>query len=201
MTIKIGITGSMGMGKTTVSLMFKKNGIKVWNADLEVHKLYENGNEGYKNIISIYPQLKDEIEIDRKKLSNLIRQKIIDLKKIEEIIHPLLKQNRLKFIEENKKEKIIVFEIPLLYETGANKWLDYILSVYCSKKTQMERLYERKNFNKDKIDYLMSKQISIEHKNKNANFLINTDQKKMDVEKKVRKIIKILENRRLEKLS
>ena len=195
MTIKIGITGSIGMGKTTVSLMFKKNGIKVWNADLEVHKLYENGNEGYKNIISIYPQLKDEIEIDRKKVSNLIKQKIIDLKKIEKIIHPLLKKSRLNFIKENEKERMIAFEIPLLYETGANKWLDYIISVYCSEKTQMERLYERKNFNKDKINYLLSKQISIEHKNKNANFLINTDQKKMDVEKEVRKIIKILENR------
>ena len=193
MTIKIGITGSIGMGKTTVSLMFKKNGIKVWNADLEVHKLYENGNEGYKNIISIYPQLKDEIEIDRKKVSNLIRQKRIDLKKIEKIIHPLLKANRIKFIKENEKEKIIAFEIPLLYETGANKWLDYIISVYCSKKTQMERLYERKNFNKDKINYLLSKQISIKNKNKKANFLINTDQKKMDVEKEVRKTIKILE--------
>ena len=195
MTIKIGITGSMGMGKTTVSSMFKKNGIKVWNADIEVHKLYENGNEGYKNIISVYPQLKDEIEIDRKLVSNLIRQKIIDLKKIEEIIHPLLKQSRLKFIEENEKDKIIAFEIPLLYETGANKWLDYIISVYCSKKTQMERLYERKNFNKNYINYLLSKQIPIKHKNKSADFLINTDQKKMTVEKQVRKIIKFLENR------
>ena len=193
MTIKIGITGSIGMGKTTVSLMFKKNGIKVWNADLEVHKLYENGNEGYKKIISIYPQLKDEIEIDRKKVSNLIRQKKIDLIKIEEIIHPLLNKSRLKFIEENQMEKIIAFEIPLLYETGANKWLDYIISVYCSKKTQMERLYERRNFNKDKINYLLSKQISIKNKNKNADFLINTDQKKITVEKKVRKIIKFLE--------
>ena len=195
MTIKIGITGSIGMGKTTVSLMFKKNGIKVWNADLEVHKLYENGNEGYKNIISIYPQLTNEMEIDRKKVSDLIKKKIIDLKKIEKIIHPLLKKSRSNFIKENEKERIIAFEIPLLYETGANKWLDYIISVYCSKKTQMERLYQRKNFNKDKINYLLSKQISIDHKNKNANFLINTDQKKIDVEKDVRKIIKILENK------
>ena len=193
MTIKIGITGSIGMGKTTVLLMFEKNGIKVWNADLEVRKLYENGNEGYKNIISIYPQLKDKIEIDRKKISNLIKQKIIDLKKIEKIIHPLLKKSRLNFIKENEKERIIAFDIPLLYETGANKWLDYIISVYCSKKTQMERLYERRNFNKDKINYLLSKQISIKNKNKNADFLINTDQKKITVEKKVRKIIKILE--------
>ena len=193
MTIKIGITGSIGMGKTTVSLIFEKNGIKVWNADLEVHKLYENGNEGYKNIISIYPQLEDKIEINRKKVSNLISQKIIDLKKIEKIIHPLLKKSRLNFIKENEKEKIIVFEIPLLYETGANKWLDYIISVYCSKKTQMERLNKRKNFNKDKINYLLSKQISVKNKNKFANFLINTDQNIVDVEKEVRKIVKTLE--------
>ena len=90
-------------------------------------------------------------------------------------------------------EEIIAFEIPLLYETGANKWLDYVISVYCSKKTQMQRLYERRNFNKDKINYLLSKQISIKNKNKNADFLINTDQKKITVEKKVRKIIKTLE--------
>lgn len=193
MTIKIGITGSMGMGKTTVSSMFKKNGIKVWNADLEVHKLYKNGNEGYEKIISIYPELKDKIEIDRKKVSNLIRQKKIDLKKIEKIIYPLLKKNRLDFIKENEKERIIAFEIPLLYETGANKWLDYIISVYCSKKTQMERLNKRKNFNKDKINYLLSKQISVKNKNKFANFLINTDQNIVDVEKEVRKIVKTLE--------
>ncbi len=193
MTIKIGITGSIGMGKTTVLLMFKKNGIKVWNADLEVHKLYKNGNEGYEKIISIYPELKDKIEIDRKKVSNLIRQKKIDLKKIEKIIYPLLKKNRLDFIKENEKERIIAFEIPLLYETGANKWLDYIISVYCSKKTQMERLNKRKNFNKDKINYLLSKQISVKNKNKFANFLINTDQNIVDVEKEVRKIVKTLE--------
>ena len=193
MTIKIGITGSIGMGKTTVLLMFKKNGIKVWNADLEVHKLYKNGNEGYEKIISIYPELKDKIEIDRKKVSNLIRQKKIDLKKIEKIIYPLLKKNRLDFIKENEKERIIAFEIPLLYETGANKWLDYIISVYCSKKTQMERLNKRKNFNKDKINYLLSKQISVKNKNKFANFLINTDQNIVDVDKEVRKIVKTLE--------
>ena len=170
MAIKIGITGSIGMGKTTVSLIFEKNGIKIWNADLEVHKLYKKGNDGYKKIIQLYPQLKDEKEIDRKQISQLINQKKIDLKKIENAIHPLLKKSRLNFIKENEKENIIAFEIPLLYETGANKWLDYIISVYCSKKTQMERLYERKNFNKDKINYLLSKQISIEHKNKKQIF-------------------------------
>ncbi len=181
------------MGKTTVSLMFKKKGIKVWNADLEVHKLYKKGNEGYKKITSIYPQLMDEIEINRKKLSNLIRQKEIDLKKIEREIHPLLKKSRSNFINENKEENIIVFEIPLLYETGADEWLDYIVSVYCSYKTQMGRLSVRKGFDNKKVNYLISKQLSTKQKNKKADFLINTDQKKKDVDKEVRKIIEILE--------
>ena len=195
MTIKIGITGSIGMGKTTVSLIFEKNGIKIWNADLEVHKLYKKGNDGYKKIIQLYPQLKDVKEIDRKQISQLINQKKIDLKKIENAIHPLLKKSRLNFIKENEKEKIIAFEIPLLYETGANEWLDYIISVFCSEKIQMERLSKRKNFDKKKINYLLSKQISIKEKKQKANFLINTDQKKSDVEKEIIKIIKILEKR------
>ena len=195
MTIKIGITGSIGMGKTTVSLIFEKNGIKIWNADLEVHKLYKKGNDGYKKIIQLYPQLKDEKEIDRKQISQLINQKKIDLKKIENAIHPLLKKSRLNFIKENEKENIIAFEIPLLYETGANEWLDYIISVFCSEKIQMERLSKRKNFDKKKINYLLSKQISIKEKKQKANFLINTDQKKSDVEKEIIKIIKILEKR------
>ena len=195
MTIKIGITGSIGMGKTTVSLIFEKKGIKIWNADLEVHKLYKKGNDGYKKIIQLYPQLKDEKEIDRKQISQLINQKKIDLKKIENAIHPLLKKSRLNFIKENEKENIIAFEIPLLYETGANEWLDYIISVFCSEKIQMERLSKRKNFDKKKINYLLSKQISIKEKKQKANFLINTDQKKSDVEKEIIKIIKFLEKR------
>ena len=195
MTIKIGITGSIGMGKTTVLHMFKKNGVKVWNADTEVHKLYKIGNEGYNKIISIYPQLKDKKEINREKVSQLIKQKKIDLKRIEKIIHPLLALDRLNFISENKNKNIIVFEIPLLYETNADKWLDYVISVYCSNKTQMERLSERKNFDKKKIDYLLTQQLSIEKKNKKADFLINTDKKKIDIEKEVREIMKNLEEK------
>ena len=75
MAIKIGITGSIGMGKTTVSSIFRNNKIKVWDADFEVQTLYKKGNEGYNSIISIYPELEDEIEINRKKLFSLIRKK------------------------------------------------------------------------------------------------------------------------------
>ena len=189
MAIKIGITGSIGMGKSTVSSIFRSYNIKVWDADFEVHALYKKGEEGYKSIISIYPELEDKVEINRKKVSYLIRKKKIDLKVIEEIIHPLLINSREKFIKENESEKLLIFDIPLLYETKAQIWLDYVITVFCSEKNQTERLKKRDDFDTRKINYLLSRQIPIYKKNENANFVINTDQDMQQVEKQVVKII------------
>ena len=180
------------MGKSTVSSIFIKNNINVWDADAEVHNLYKKGKAGYNAIISTYPELKDKEEINREKLSDFIKKKKIDLKIIENLIHPLLINSRLRFIEENKNEHLIVFDIPLLYETNANLWLNYIISVYCSHKTQKKRLSARKSFDKEKIKYLLSKQITSNQKKSKANFLINTDLKIEFVEEEVNKIIKTL---------
>ena len=192
MAIKIGITGSIGMGKSTVSSIFRNNNIKVWDADFEVHNLYKKGKEGYNSIISIYPELKDKVEINRKKVSNLLREKKIDLKLIEEIIHPLLIKSREEFIKKNKKDKLLIFDIPLLYETKAYIWLDYVINVFCSKKNQIERLKQRENFDIKKINYLISKQISVNQKNKKADYVINTDQDLKQVERQVINFIKTM---------
>ena len=192
MVIKIGITGSIGMGKSTVSSIFRNNNIKVWDADFEVHNLYKKGKEGYNSIISIYPELKDKVEINRKKVSNLLREKKIDLKLIEEIIHPLLIRSREEFIKKNKKDKLLIFDIPLLYETKAYIWLDYVINVFCSKKNQIERLKQRENFDIKKINYLISKQISVNQKNKKADYVINTDQDLKQVERQVINFIKTM---------
>ena len=192
MVIKIGITGSIGMGKSTVSSIFRNNNIKVWDADFEVHNLYRKGKDGYNSIISIYPELKDKVEINRKKVSNLLREKKIDLKLIEEIIHPLLIRSREEFIKKNKKDKLLIFDIPLLYETKAYIWLDYVINVFCSKKNQIERLKQRENFDIKKINYLISKQISVNQKNKKADYVINTDQDLKQVERQVINFIKTM---------
>ena len=192
MVIKIGITGSIGMGKSTVSSIFRNNNIKVWDADFEVHNLYKKGKEGYNSIISIYPELKDKVEINRKKVSNLLREKKIDLKLIEEIIHPLLIRSREEFIKKNKKDKLLIFDIPLLYETKAYIWLDYVINVFCSKKNQIERLKQRENFDLKKINYLISKQMSVNQKNKKADYVINTDQDLKQVERQVINFIKTM---------
>ena len=192
MTIKIGITGSIGMGKSTVSSIFRNNNIKVWDADSEVHTLYKKGKEGYNSIISIYPELQDKVEINRKKVSYLLREKKIDLKLIEKIIHPLLIKSREKFIKKNEREKILIFDIPLLYETKAQIWLDYVITVFCSEKNQIERLKKRDDFDTRKINYLLSKQIPVNKKNKKADFVIDTDQNMQQVEKQVVNIIKTM---------
>ena len=192
MAIQIGITGSIGVGKSTVSSIFKNNNIKVWDADFEVHNLYKKGKEGYNSIISIYPELKDKVEINRKKVSNLLREKKINLKLIEEIIHPLLIKSREEFIKKNKKDKLLIFDIPLLYETKAYIWLDYVINVFCSKKSQIERLKKRENFDVKKINYLISKQISVNQKNKKADYVINTDQDLKQVERQVINFIKTM---------
>ena len=192
MTIKIGITGSIGMGKSTVSSIFRNNNIKVWDADSEVHTLYKKGKEGYNSIISIYPELQDKVEINRKKVSYLLREKKIDLKLIEKIIHPLLIKSREKFIKKNEREKILIFDIPLLYETKAQIWLDYVITVFCSEKNQIKRLKKRDDFDTSKINYLLSKQIPVNKKNKKADFVIDTDQNMQQVEKQVVNIIKTM---------
>ena len=192
MAIKIGITGSIGMGKSTVSSIFRNNNIKVWDADSEVHTLYKKGKEGYNLIISIYPELQDKVEINRKKVSYLLREKKIDLKLIEKIIHPLLIKSREKFIKKNEREKILIFDIPLLYETKAQIWLDYVITVFCSEKNQIKRLKKRDDFDTSKINYLLSKQIPVNKKNKKADFVIDTDQNMQQVEKQVVNIIKTM---------
>ena len=190
MAIKIGITGSIGMGKSTVSSIFRNNNIKVWDADYEVHTLYKKGKDGYKSIISVYPELEDKVEINREKVSYLIKKKKIDLKVIEEIIHPLLIKSREIFIKENEREKLLIFDIPLLYETKAQIWLDYVITVFCSEKNQTERLKNRDDFDTRKINYLLSRQIPVYEKNEKADFVINTDQDIQQVEKQVVNIIK-----------
>ena len=178
------------MGKSTVSSIFRNNNIKVWDADFEVHTLYKKGKDGYKSIISVYPELEDKVEINREKVSYLIKKKKIDLKVIEEIIHPLLIKSREKFIKENKREKLLIFDIPLLYETKAQIWLDYVITVSCSEKNQTERLKKRDDFDTRKINYLLSRQIPMYKKNEKADFVINTDQDMQQVEKQVVNIIK-----------
>ncbi len=184
----------MGCGKSTVSDMFVDHGVPVWDADEEVHNTYRNGGLGYSALVGLHPKLESKEGIDRTLLTNMIKNKEITLKDLEELIHPILSFNRKSFITSNSDKAIIGFDIPLLFETKADLWLDSVLIVSCSKKTQMARLLSRPNMTKEKLEILLSRQNQVTHEKKKYEFAIDSErlfgEMKMDV-KKVIKLIKM----------
>ena len=119
--IIIGLTGSIGMGKSTVAAMFNRQGAAIWNADDAVHRLYAKDGEGVPLIAASFPSAVIDGEVDRAKLAELVLGSPDSLKRLESIIHPLVGEDRGRFIEAamNAKAPMVVLDIPLLFESGA----------------------------------------------------------------------------------
>ena len=174
MNFKLGLTGSVGMGKTTVSNIFREHNIPVWSADSVVHQLYKPNAKGTAVIHEIFPDVISEKGVCRKKLSRLIIQKPRLIKTIEKKIFPLVKLNRDEFIKQNNHKILLLFDIPLLYETNAHLWLDSVLVVTAPKKVQQKRVMDREGMTKKKLDFLLSKQLPDKNKCDRADYVINT---------------------------
>ncbi len=171
---KLGLTGSIGMGKTTTAEFFRELGVAVWDADATVHHLYEKDQAGALAIKKIAPGAVKEGAVDR----NALRQEIIEnpdlLKKIEAAIHPLVAESREEFIKNHQHEKIMVFDIPILFETGADQWLDGVLLVTADAETQKQRVMEREGMTEEVFQTILSKQMPDAEKRKRADFIIDT---------------------------
>ena len=116
MTWKLGLTGSIGMGKSTTAAMFRDEGVPVWDADATVHKLYERGGAAVAPIEQEFPDAIVDGAVDRDQLKQIIAKDMTVLPKLEAIVHPLVAADRAEFLDTNKAE-IVVFDIPLLFET------------------------------------------------------------------------------------
>ena len=145
--IKIGLTGSVGMGKTTTAKVFEKLGCDVWDADETVHKLYSKGGKAVVEVAKLFPSSVEDGSISRSRLKALLKNEPKNLKELEEIVHPLILEDRQNF-QKHTTSDVVVFDIPLLFETGADKEMDKTVCVFTSTKKQMERL---KNRNKGTI--------------------------------------------------
>ncbi len=189
---KLGITGSIGMGKTQTAKFFFQKGIPVWDADKAVHKLYKKGEDGYDAIKEFSNRYVNTHEVDRKKiLEESLKQKDL-LSKIESKIHPLLKKNRNEFIDQHKHHPIIIFDIPLLFESSEREWLDGVLVVKTNPIEQERRVLERGTMTKEQFQKINSKQINIDEKCQLADFIIETDLGLRHVKTEVKKIIQII---------
>jgi len=192
--IKIGLTGSIGMGKSETARIFSGLGIPVYDADASVHKLYESGKTGAIAIKKIFPEaISDDGSVDRKILGGIVVGNKTNIKKLEDIIHPLLKNDRLDFFEKNINEKIVVLDIPLLFETKGENQVDYVVVVSTSDNIQKQRALKRPDMTEDKFEKILLSQMPNEAKCKKADFIIDTSISIDDAKKQVLNILKKIE--------
>ena len=176
-TIILGLTGSIGMGKTTTAKMFAKYGIPVWEADTSVHKLYSKEGEAVELFKEKFPYSIVNNEVNRAELKKLINDDERNLKTIETLIHPLVSNDRKRFVKAAEKKNIplIVLDIPLLFEKGHEKSVDYIVVVSVTKETQRKRVLKRNTITSEMVEKILKIQMSDAEKRQKADFVIITD--------------------------
>ena len=176
--IIIGITGSIGMGKSTIASMLKFFGIPIHDSDLVVKELIETNPLVLKKIKKNLPEVIDIIDskeiINKEKLSKLIFNDIKCKENLEKIIHPLVNKKRKMFLKKYESKNIVGMDVPLLYETGLNKICNYIFLALTSEANQAKRVLKRKNMTKEKFISIKENQWSDEMKKEQKPYIINT---------------------------
>ena len=174
MTFKLGLTGSIGMGKSTTARIFAEQGCGVWDADAAVHRLYGENGAAVAPVAAIFPQVMKQQEICRTAIKQLISDDSAALRQIEKIVHPLVARDRQLFIEQ-AEQAVLVFDIPLLYETHSQQQFDAVACVYISPEEQRRRVMDRGTMTAAQLDYILSKQMPIAKKRELSLYQIETD--------------------------
>ena len=192
MTFHLGLTGSIGMGKSTTARFFVEEGCALWDADASVHRLYALGGAAVEPISNAFPQAIVEGAVDRAKLKDLLSQQPEALKTIETIVHPLVALDREQF-KKNATSDILVFDIPLLFETGGNHAMNAVVCVTVDAETQEKRVLERGTMTRDQLKLILEKQIPNTEKVKQSDFVIVTDTMK-HAQQQVEEIVRQIKN-------
>nr|WP_283254959.1 dephospho-CoA kinase [Marivita sp. GX14005] len=170
----MGLTGSIGMGKSTTAEMFADEGCAVWDADAAVHRLYAKGGAAVAPMRAAYPGAVTEDAVDRAALRKIIADDPDALRAIERIVHPLVKADRDMFAAEAQAD-ILVFDIPLLFETGAESEMDAVACVTIPADLQESRVLERGTMDRDAFIAIRDKQMPNAEKCRRSDFVIETD--------------------------
>lgn len=170
----VGLTGSIGMGKSTVAAMFADHGAAIWDADASVRRLYRAGQAGALAIAGIVPAAVGDDGVNRTVLSEEIRHDPNLLSRIEAVIHPLVAEERAQFINSATAD-IVVLDIPLLFETGTAARCDLIVVVSAGSEIQRERVLSRPGMTAEKLEIILSKQMPDMAKRDRADVVIATD--------------------------
>jgi len=170
----LGLTGSLGMGKSTTARFFAEEGVPVHDADAVVHRLYDG--EAAAAIEAAFPDTTAGGKVDRDKLAARVLGDSAALKRLEAIVHPLVQEaeRRLLAEAESRGEKVAVLDIPLLFETGGEERVDAVVVVSAPPDVQRSRALERPGMTVDKLDAILAKQIPDDEKRRRADFVVDT---------------------------
>ena len=172
--ILLGLTGSIGMGKSTTAKLFAEAGAPVYDADAAVHRLYEG--EAVPAIEAAFPGTTADGKVDRALLSARVLHDPVAMKQLEQIVHPMLGASRQKFLHDAEQSgaPVAVVDVPLLFETGGEKRVDAVVVVTTSPDIQRQRILARDNMTAEKLDAILARQLPDAEKRKRADFVVDT---------------------------
>lgn len=174
MSFRLGLTGSIGMGKSTTAKLFAEAGCAVWDADAAVHRMYAKGGAAVEPISKALPDAILDGAVSREKLKELIGHDSSVLKLLEQIVHPLVALDRAEFAKETESD-ILVFDIPLLFEGNGHKEVDAIVCVSISPELQKKRVLERGTMTEAQFKQIRAKQMPNDEKCARSDYVVVTD--------------------------
>jgi dephospho-CoA kinase len=170
----LGLTGSIGMGKSTTAKLFAEEGVLVHDADAAVHRLYDG--EASAKIEATFPGTVENGKVNRQKLGARVLGKPDAIKRLEEIVHPLVRAAEQRFLSEAERggASVVVLDIPLLFETKGDERCDAVAMVSAPADMQHQRAFERPGMTDDKLNAILGQQMPDEEKRRRADFLVDT---------------------------
>ena len=185
----LGLTGSIGMGKSTTAKLFAEAGVPVYDADATVHKIYEG--EAVPAIEAAFPGTTANGKVDRAKLAAKVVHDPAAMKQLEAIVHPMLRAYHQEFLDDAEKSgaTVAVVDVPLLFETGGDKRVDAVVVVTTSPENQRERILARGTMTSEALDSILARQMPDEEKRRRADFIVDTSHGLDPVRERIRDIL------------
>lgn len=174
MSFVLGLTGSIGMGKSTTAGFFREAGVPVWDADAAVHRAYGPRGAALPGIAALRPAAVGPEGVDRAALKDWIAADPTALAQIEAVVHPLVSADRLAFLDRHRVADLVLLDVPLLYETGVDRLCDAVLVVTAPPEVQRARVLARPGMSEDALAVLLAKQMPDAEKRARADHIIET---------------------------
>ncbi|HVI31778.1 dephospho-CoA kinase [Phenylobacterium sp.] len=190
----IGLTGSIGMGKSTTAAMFREAGVPVYDADAAVHDLYDEGGAAVGPVGEAFPGVVKDGKVDREALRQRVLGQPEALKRLNAIVHPLVGKDRIGFFDQAKADgaDMVVLDIPLLFETGGHLNMDAVVVVTAPPEMQRERVLARPGMTPERLDAILAQQMADAEKRARAHFVVDTSRGLEAARAQVEEIITVM---------